>query len=94
MWKLDNGSYYKWEHGELTGSIIHCSESDGCHPNQYGIQIHTADGGLFCIGHILNVEFNPILVRAICDMALRENKDFDWWVENKNVWWYENVIRV
>lgn len=93
MWELNNGSYYKYEDGELTGSIIHHQEFDGRHPNQYEIQIHTSDGGLLAIGYIRDVEFNEILAKEICNMALRENKDFNWWIDNYGIWWQQNTVR-
>lgn len=92
MWESSNGSYYKFENGDIPGSIIHIESFDGKHPNTYSVQILTSDGGLLAIGYIPNVYFNAEIAQKICDLALEENKDYVWWIENYRSWWEGNVV--
>lgn len=93
-WELNNGSYYKWNDAKekLEASIIYHSSQDGKHTNSYGVQIYTSDGSLLDIGYIAENNFHHLLAKGIADMALRENKDFEWWRENYRLWWQKNVV--
>ena len=91
MYQEHNCSFYKWDGGNLVGSIIYHDERDGVHPNAHGVQIHTSDGGLLAIGYIRHSEFDAPLAKAICDAALRKNRDYKWWIANARKWWVQTA---
>jgi len=90
--KLNNGSYYQCKNNELEASIIHHGKEDGVHPNMYGLQIYTSDGGLICLGYIPEESFDIQPATAIVNAALAENKDFKWWMANGDIWLAANVV--
>jgi len=95
MWQEQHRCYYKWDGEELTASLQHHTPERDNHPyERYGVQIHASDGGLVVIGYIAAEEFDPVLGKAICDMALAKEKDFDWWMENRFAWWVDNTALV
>lgn len=92
-WDKSKRSWYLWgDDHDLMGSIIYCNKKEK-HPNSYTIQIHTSDGGILAIGRVRKSEFYEVPVKHIVEMALRENKDYDWWMANKYEWWNKNVVK-
>lgn len=89
---LNNGSYYQWENDELVASIIYHDENDGGNPSADGLQIHTSDGGLWVVGYLPERGFDIRPATAIVNKALKENKDFNWWKANGDLWFALNVI--
>ncbi len=85
--QFNNGSYYQWSEGnKLEASIIHHGKEDGVHPNMYGLQIHTRDGGLLAIGYLPKSGFDIHYASTIVNAALKEDQDFDWWAINGDGW--------
>jgi len=90
--ELNNGSYYQWKNEELEASIIYHGIEDGRHPNAYGLQIHTSDGGLWCFGYLPENGFDIRAATAIVNSALAEDKDFEWWQNNGATWFTNNIV--
>lgn len=104
MWEKNKNSWYKWDNDKLVGSIIYHPQGDK-NWRWYSVQIHPMNGGIICIGKVpgiqaemnmdnleLEKEFDARPAQAIIDLALSENKDFEWWQRNYRKWWNENTV--
>lgn len=82
-WEINNQSYHKMNNYNVKASII-------SNVYVYGLQISTSDGGMLQIGEINEEHFNFDIAKSICEKALSENKDFEWWIANNDKWFRNN----
>lgn len=83
-WKVRGGGFLE---GYIDNDYV-----STIYENNYEFQavIVTSDGYVFLFNQLPDFE----LTKNVCELALTENKPWEWWLENQEKWWYENVSQV
>jgi hypothetical protein len=50
----------------------------------------TADNYMFILETLPDLQ----LAKNVCELALNENKKWEWWLHNQHKWWSDNVSQV
>lgn len=88
-WTAQDVSYTAFYNNKIVAYTTYTGE-DKVKPHAFCAVILTQDGYLFVLGYLPDLA----LAKNVCEIGYNEGKDWQWWLENLNKWWYENVSQV